>query len=197
VQYGFLDEAGDVGYARGSSSHFLVVVLVTGQPERLRKAVTQTRKSLSKRRRNIPELKAARGSVRIVEKLLRRAHRIGFEAVTVVIDKRLFPQPQDVEDLYRYACTRVVREALRRFGALSLILDKRYTNPDLRRRLNQALAEGIEDLGTALVLEHTDSETEYALQVADAVAWSLLQKYEHQDQRLWKIIEGRTIEVRL
>jgi len=195
VKYGFLDEAGDVGYTRGASNHFLTVVVVVGQPDRLRKAVTRTRKSLGKQLRNIPELKAARGNMRIVEKLLLQADRTGFEAIAVIIDKRRFPRPRELEDLYRYACSRVVREALVRFGALLLTLDKRYTNPELRRRLDFFLAHGIEDLGTTLAIEHEDSAAESALQVADAVAWSLLQKYEHQDERLWQVVKGRVTEI--
>lgn len=195
MKYGFLDEAGDVGYARGASGHFLAVVIVVEQPERLRKVVTQTRKSLGKRLRSIPELKAARGHTRIVEKLLRRAAQIDFEAIAVIIDKRRFPRPEDLEDLYRYACTRVVRETLNYSGPLLLTMDKRYTSPEMRRNLDIVLAKGVEDLGTTLVIEHTDSEAEYALQVADAVAWTLLQKYEHRDERLWQIIQRRVTEV--
>ena len=195
MKHGFLDEAGDVGYARGASNHFLTVVVVVGQPDPLRRAVARTRKSLGKRLRNIPELKAARGTVRIVEKLLQQANRTDFDAVAVIIDKRRFPRPQVLEDLYRYACSRVVREALIQFGALSLTLDKRYTNPELRRRLDFFLAHGIEDLGTTLAINHEDSATEHALQVADAIAWSLLQKYEHQDERLWQVVKGRITEI--
>lgn len=66
----------------------------------------------------------------------------GFEAVAVIIDKRRFPRLHELEDLYHYACTRAVRETLSRFGALTLILDKRYTNFALRRHLNVALATG-------------------------------------------------------
>lgn len=195
MKYGFLDEAGDLGYAAGSSSHLVVVVVVTGQPERLRKAVTKTRKALGKRLRSIPELKGRRGGVRTVERLLRYADQIGFEAVAVIVDKRRFPRPHELEDLYRYACTRAVREALSRFGALTLILDKRYTNFALRRHLNVALATGIEDLGITLAIEHEPSEKEHVLQVADGIAWSMLQKYARQDQRLWEIIRGRMIEI--
>ena len=184
-----------MGYAEGASTHLLTVVVVVGQPEPLRKAVARTRRSLGKRLRNIPELKAARGNIRMVEKLLRQADRVGFDAISVIVDKRRFPRPQILEDLYRYACAQVVREALKRFGPLSLTLDKRYTNPELRQRLNSFLATGVEDLGTTLAIEHADSASEHALQVADAVAWCLLQKHEHQDERLWQVVKGRITEI--
>ena len=161
----------------------------------MRKAVARTRRSLGKRLRSIPEFKAARGNVRMVEKLLQQANRTSFDAIALIIDKRRFPRPQNLEDLYRYACVHVVREALIRFGSLFLTLDKRYTNPELRRRLDFFLVHGVEDLGTTLAIEHEDSATEHALQVADAIAWSLLRKYERQDERLWRVVKGRITEI--
>ena len=67
----------------------------------------------------------------------------------------------------------------------------------MRLQLNSVLAGGVEDLGTTLVIEHEDSEREYALQVADAVAWTVWQKYEHQDERLWQVIQDRITEIDL
>jgi hypothetical protein len=199
VRYGFLDEAGDVGYTPGATDHFIVVVIVVGYPERLRKAVRKTRKALGKRIRNIPELKAAGGDPRVTEKLLTHAVEIGFDTVAVVIDKRRFPQPRDHEDLYRYACARVVRESVSRFGSLTLTLDKRYTTPDLRRQLNDAIVREVEHLkeSAVLVIEHEDSKDEQILQVADAVAWALFQRYERGEDSLWRIIQGNVTEVNL
>ena len=42
MKYGFLDEAGDVGYAGSSSTYLLIVIVVVRQPELLRKAVART-----------------------------------------------------------------------------------------------------------------------------------------------------------
>lgn len=197
MKYGFLDEAGDTGYTAGATDHFIVVVIVVGHPKRLRKAVTKTRKSLTKPLRSLPELKATQNTLRYTQKLLGHAVRIGFDAVAMVIDKRRFPQPRDHEDLYRYACARVVRESVSRFGSLTLTLDKRYTTPDLRRQLNDAIVREVEHLkeSMVLVIEHEDSKDEQILQVADAVAWALFQRHERGEESLWRIIRGNVVEV--
>jgi len=197
VKYGFLDEAGDVGYGAGASGKFIVVVVVVGRPERLRKAVTKTRKALRKGLRNIPEMKAALGDPRLTQKLLTRAAEIGFDGVAVVINKGFFPRPQDIEDLYRYACVRAVREALEQFGPLTVTLDKRDKTEERRRRLNQAINASVEDLDTPLSLQHVESHRERVLQVADAVAWALFQKHERGDETFWQIIRGKVVEVKL
>ncbi len=197
MRYGFLDEAGDVGYGAGASGKFIVVVIVVGHPERLRKAVTKIRKALRKGLRDIPEMKAALGDPRLTQKLLTRAAEIGFEGVAMVINKGFFPRPQDSEDLYRYACVRAVREALERFGPLTVTLDKRDKTEERRRRLNQAINASVEDLDTPLNLQHVESHRERVLQVADAVAWALFQKHERGDETFWQIIRGNVAEVRL
>lgn len=49
--------------------------------------------------------------------------------------------------------------------------------------------------GVALAIEHEDSQKEKALQVADAIAWTVFQKHERGDETLWKVIQERVVEV--
>jgi len=197
VRYGFLDESGDVGYTRKAGDNLVVVIVVVGHPERLRKAVTKTRKDLSRGFDVLPELKAADSDPRLVRKLLTHAVKIGFDAVAVIINKRRFPRPRDFEDLYRYACARATREAVERFGLLTLTVDRRYTKKKLRDRLNQAITTGIKGLGIPLTIQHEDSKKERVLQIADAVAWALFQRYERKEETFWRVIQGNLVEVRL
>jgi hypothetical protein len=197
VRYGFLDEAGDVGYSPGASGKFIVAVVVVGHPERLRKAVTKTRKALVWHLRDLPEMKATHNKPRINEKLLTRAVEIGFDAVAVVIDKTQFPRPQESEDLYRYACARAIREALERFGPLTVTLDKRDTTKDRRQKLDKVIYAVVEDLDMPMELHHVESHEERVLQVADAVAWALFQKHVRGNETFWQIIRENITEVRL
>lgn len=197
AKYGFLDESGNTRYGSTDSRFLIVSLVVVGYPERLRKAVTKTRKSLGKRLRDLPELKAATGDPRVVHKLLGRAVEIGFDAVAVILDKNSFPQPLEPEDLYRYACSTVVRAALERCGPLSLILDKRYKTDRQRQQLEQAIRTGVEDADMIRDILHEESHKERVLQVADAVCWSLFQRYERGNEEFWEVIRERVIEVKL
>lgn len=197
MKYGFLDESGNVGRGPGSSSHLIVAVVVVGNPERLRKAVVKTRKAFSRQVKEAAELKAMQNDPRITERLLTHAVEVGFEAIGVVADKSKFPSLLHPEDLYRSVCARAVREVLTRFGALSLTIDQRYTARKLQRQMDQMLTACIQDMrGIALAFNYQDSRREKALQVADAVAWTLFQKHERGDESLWRIIQERVTEVR-
>ena len=62
----------------------------------------------------------------------------------------------------------------------------------MRDRLVQAITEKLE-APAVLVIEHSDSAKENALQAADAVVWSLFQKYERGDEELYEIIKGKIV----
>ena len=60
--YGFLDEAGDVGARVGASSVLVVVVLVTVDPQSLRREMKKVRTRLGKKKQQIPEFKASQSN---------------------------------------------------------------------------------------------------------------------------------------
>ncbi len=192
MKYGYLDEAGDVGRTEGASRH-LIVAVVVANPEPLRQAVTRTRKSLGKKLKQIPEFKAKHTPKRITAKLLRRVGGAEAEIVAVILDKQQVTQPEDPEDWYRGLCTQVIQQCLARHPTLHLVVDQRYTNPTLRQRLVEAIVGGITQQHAIISLEHADSTQEKAIQVADAVAWALFQKYEWGNDDLYKIIEEKIV----
>lgn len=192
MKHGFLDEAGDVGWSKGSSS-YLIVAVVISNAHQLRRAVARTRKSLDKRLKDLPELKAWHTPKKVVAKLLGYVAALDVEIVAVILDKGAAKRPADPEDWYRQVCAQAVRRCLERYPVFSLAVDKRYTNPRLRDRLVVALINNAPAVSPVLVIEHADSARERAIQAADAVAWSLFQKYERGDEELYEIIRERIV----
>ncbi|MGA9347848.1 MAG: DUF3800 domain-containing protein [Anaerolineae bacterium] len=194
MKYGFLDESGDVGHATGSSHNLIIVVVVADNPARLRKVVAKTRKRLGKRRKDIPEFKAFKTDVRITNRLLRHAAKTECEIVALVADKKVMGDLDDPEALYRQLCALAVRRCLERHPQLSLCVDKRYTNPHLREKQNRVILKEISSVQQAvLVVEYSESKSESALQVADAVAWALFQKYERGDDSFYTLVKDKII----
>jgi hypothetical protein len=193
MKHGFLDETGDVGWAKGATRYLIVAAIITSNPHWLRKAVIKTRKRLRKKLKQIPELRAKRTPRKVVAKLLRYVATLDVEIVAVILDKESSLYPSDPEDWYRITCARVVRRCLERHPRLALTLDKRYTSQRLRDKQEQAIAKEVGDLSAFLVLRHSESGQEKAVQAADAVAWSLAQKYERGDEELYTIIQENII----
>jgi len=190
--YGVLDEAGDVGHAEGSSRYLVVAIVVVSNVNVLRKAVARVRKSIHKRRRDIPEFKAFKTDPRLTRRLLHNLAQLDCEIIAMVIEKQPRKAPDDTEDLYRRVCACAVRQCLERHPQLSLYVDRRYTKPALREKWNRVVLEKLGDLQRVILsIEHSASEEEPALQVADAVAWSLFQRYERGDDSFYRLIQGR------
>lgn len=189
MKFAVLDETGDVGTKEGASAHFIVTVAVVGDMERLRRTVTRTRKRLDKRQRDIPEFKAFKTDPRIVRKLLTAIAETECEIIVVIADKQALPKRDDPESIYRDLCARAARRCVERHQQISLILDKRYTDQKLIRKLNEAISLEVAEVTGMLVLETPrDSEQERALQAVDAISWAIFQKLERGDESFYSLV---------
>ena len=193
LHYGFLDESGDVVPFTGSD--FLVVaVLLTSRPRPIALHVKRAFRSISKRL-EISEFKAARVPEVGIERLLIKLAGEDMAIVAVVTDKRgMVKLPDDPEEMFRRAAALVVRHCTARWPRLALIIDKRYTKPAQRQRLDKAIRETVsEQTALQLRVEHIPSYHCKELQAADGVAWAIWQKYEHGDDRFYRIIADKVI----
>lgn len=193
MAYGFLDEAGDVGSGPGSSPVLVVAVIVSGDPQSLRREVKKIRTRLGKKKRQIPEFKASQSDPAWNRKRLERLVKLDIEVVAVVAEKTSHVLSSDSEELYRSLCVRAVEECLRRFPELTLRVDKRHTNPVLRAAYDQALRNAVEQPGRTFIIEHADSAQDPALQQADLVAWAFLQKYTRGNDNFAAMIQDRVV----
>lgn len=193
MAYGFLDEAGDVGAGPRSSSVLVVVVIVTGDPQSLRREVKKVRTRLGKKKQQIPEFKASQSDPAWNRKRLERLAKLGIEVVVVAAEKTAPFLSLEPEELYRSLCARAVEECLLRFPELTLRVDKRHTNPALRTAYDQALRNALEQPGRMFIIEHADSAQDPALQQTDLVAWAFLQKYARGNANFAALIQDRVV----
>jgi hypothetical protein len=192
VQAAF-DETGDTGVGPHSSRYLAVAGIVCPSLEPLRKAVMRTRKAWGKELRNIPELKAWHTLPKITTQFLTRIAALDVEICAAILDKRSARQPDDTEDWYRLVYAQAVQQAMPRHAQVTVTMDKRYTKPSLRDKLVQFIVATAQRPGATLSFVYADSQQERALQAADAVAWSIFQKYEHEDETFYRLIESKIV----
>ncbi len=192
MKHGFGDEAGDVGWVEGSARHLVVAIVLTDNPHYLRRIVAHIRKGMGKKLKQMPELKAYHTPKSVVSQLLHKMAEQDVEIVAVVWKKTEAARSVDLEDGYRHVCALAVKRCVERYPHLSLVLDKRYTNPRLRDLLIATITSGIGP-SSVVVLQQVESRQEKALQVADAVVWSIFQKYERGDEMLYDIVRERIV----
>lgn len=193
MRYGFLDEAG--GTDPYSGSRFLVVAALTTPNARpIDLHVKRARQALGRSMRS-DELKASAQNHRFNTRLLQSVAEEDINIVTVIIDKRaILRPPTDTEDIYREAVMRTIAHCVTFWPRIELFLDQRYTNKELRHRLERIVREGIAAQHTEVVLIHQeDSRNHKGIQAADHIAWAIFQKYEAQNERFYHVLHPKIV----
>ncbi len=188
-----LDEAGDTGYKAGSPHYLIVAAIVCENLEPLRKIVARTRKTLPPRWRTVAELKASHFPDHIVLRMLHQLAALDIEIFVTALEKKSRKPPADPEELYRNGFGECVNRILAHHRQLIATIDRRYPKNSSNQ---EKLARVITGQGRAatLTLIMADSEQEKAMQLADAVAWSMFQKYAREEIRFARVIEEKIKE---
>ena len=85
--YIFLDESGELGFSKESSRYFLVTLLCTSEPNRIRKVVRQIKKVLGKKWKKIPELKANNSNYEIRKRMLEKLAKEAIDINYILVNK--------------------------------------------------------------------------------------------------------------
>ena len=141
------------------------------------------------------ELKASRSDDKVIRRVLQAVAAQDVAIIVVVVDKRgMRKPPREPEDLYRQAVARTIRLCVARWPRLEVILDKRYTQEHLRRKLERSVRDEIAGVAEqAVTIRQEDSQTVKGLQVADFVAWAMGQKHQRGDNRYFALIEDHVV----
>lgn len=194
LSYAFMDESGTVGAENGT--HFLVIAVTTLSNLRevekpIRRAFRRALKKFGAEMVN--EVKASDLDEATILRLLSEIAEQGVTITATIVDQRAIRiPPDDMEEIYRQSVAWTVRRLAENFPRLNLSIDRRYTNPHLRVLLEKAIRDEIENLPRQnIMIQQENSILRKELQVADAVAWALFQKYEHGDARFYDVIESK------
>jgi hypothetical protein len=118
------------------------------------------------------------------------------EIFVVVIDKReTADYTGDREELYNASMARLIQRVLEYHRDIELTIHRRHGRLDFRKRLEQAILEKAQVIPQAQihVIQQLEARTCQELQIADAVAWAIFQKYSRGDAGLYKIIKGKIV----
>jgi hypothetical protein len=191
----YLDESGSVAPFR-EGDRFLTVAVTVSSHRTLRTCERIIRR-IRRQARLAPgiELKAISATDRQLADLLSAIAKTDIEIVAVIVDKRGVRQPpDDAEDWYRQAVARACRHCIGRWPAIRFSLDKRYSSPSLRARLEEAIWRDLGEHKPTVTIEHLDSHVSAGLQVVDFVAWAISRKYQWEHTGYYDLIRCRIVE---
>jgi len=194
LHHAYIDEAGSA--ALSSQSHFLIVAaLCTDNPRAIDRLIRKVQKKYGSSLSS-GELKAKQASDKLTITLLDALTQEAIEIFAVIVDHRLLDNSQEeVEAVYRWATSRLVRNLAGRFPRIEITLDRRYTNEHLRNLLEIAIREKLSDLPHQVVLIRQENSLHVKeLQAVDFIAWAFYQKYERDNHQFYDCIAPRIVE---
>ena len=189
--YAVFDESGDAGNKHRSSRYLIVAAIVCSNLEPLRRSIIRIRRKMPKSLRGKAEVHAVE-TPEAARPILKSLAAMDTQIYIAIVDKQRKRDESAVE-LMLLAYTACTSAALAHEDGIIATIDRPFGNETQRNLLLNAMSDTAEEMGKRLLVVMEDSQHEKALQVADVVAWSFFQKYEHGNSLLADILGERVV----
>lgn len=194
----YIDESGNLDGKKGER-YFVLVALLVRDERTPKKLIHKAKKrGLSKKLRQLPEVKGRKSSGRFLHFLLGDLSREDVGIGILVVDVRKIPKHlQGKEGLLYLKLSQLLLEecGAGEYGSLVLKFDRKPLTGITREGFNTALRERfvITSKPRRFEIYHHDSTTDAGLQVVHHIAWSTYQKYQHNDKRWYGLFSRKII----
>lgn len=199
--YVFVDESGDLGFTKKSTSYYITASVETRNLLGLSRIIKKVRKTLGKRKKNIPEFKFAKSDEVVRERLLKRAVKEELLFSAVILQKQMvYNYLRDRKDkLYNYLAGFIAESLSNEYDNESefiIIVDKFIMREEKRREFDEYLKYRLlnsykHSTKPKIEIIHGDSQQYPGLQVADFIAGAIFQYYEHGKHKFYEIIKPK------
>jgi len=195
-RYVYIDESGDLG-ERGSH-YFVITAIWLEKPELLDRIIKNMRRhKFRKELHKASELKANKSSPELREHLLEKIKSIELlRAQSIILNKKaLYSQflKENKHKLYNYVCGVLASSMNIDSKKLIIRIDKSKGKQALQDDFNEYIKKKCIETSWNRQVEvyHSWSHSWSGLQIADFVSWTIFQKFEHNDDSYFKIIEQK------
>ncbi len=200
--YVFIDESGDLGFTKKSTKYYVIACIETRNLLGLLfRVIKKVRRTLGKKKKNIPEFKFARSDDVIRERLLKRVVEEDLLFSAIVLQKQMvYSYLRNKKDKLHNYLTGFIAESLNyeysNEKEFKIIVDKFIMSEEKRKEFNWYLKHKLlNSYGRSnppkIEIVHKDSQQNPGLQVADFVAGAVFQYYERGKCEFYEIIKPK------
>ncbi len=199
MHYGFLDESGILEKKAKEGSYFVIAVVLVAHPAEVRDVMRIARRKALGKFRVSSTFHAYKEGSGVVKLVLGELARRDVEVIVGIWDKRRRKVRVDKNELYRKLVAQTVKITLEFYPELDLVIHKRYTDPKFQNQLHSAIVQGVRGVGSGFIaISQQDERQRKELELADAVAYAVFQKYNRRNAEFYEIIKERIkVESRL
>ncbi|MGV8162260.1 MAG: DUF3800 domain-containing protein [Candidatus Nanoarchaeia archaeon] len=189
----FIDETGDLG--QKGSKHFLITALLTENDAALERLLKNIRRNkFRKELKNIEEIKANNSKPELIKYVLKKI--MTFETVkiqSIILNKNKMNYKDNKNKLYDFICGYLANMDS---SSKNLIIridkskGKQRLIDDFDKYMNFKFKESKWNRNVAI--HHSWSHSWTGLQMVDIISWAVFQKFEHQNDEYFNIIDDKT-----
>jgi hypothetical protein len=196
--YIFLDEAGNLDFSSSGTRFFVLGALITGRPSGLYADLAHLKYELIEQGINIEYFHAAEDSQivrdRVFEVIQRNLKDMRFD--TLIVEKRKTgPALQHEEKFYPrmlgYLLRFVIEHVIKDVHEVIVFTDRlpiQRKRKAIEKAVKQTLAAML-PRGVPYRVYHHDSKSNFGLQVADYLTWSVYRKWDRSDSRSFELVK--------
>ncbi|NQU82846.1 MAG: hypothetical protein HQ539_02765 [Parcubacteria group bacterium] len=186
LYYGLLDEAGILEKKAETGGHFVVSVIIVGDLGELKRVMKLARRRVRGKIKVHKIFKASKENKGFIKLVLQELSKRNIEIIVGVWNKKGKPK-LDKNMIYAKLVAQTVDIALGVHPRLSLVVHKRYTLPRVRNQIDRVINDTVKT-GEFLSIEHKSEFEQKELELVDAVAWAVYQKYNNKNTEFYSII---------
>ncbi len=190
----FIDESGDLGFNKKSSNNFIIGLLITKNPAKIRRCIRKVLKTIKKRPQ---ELHWNASSNTIKKRALNRLESCDFEAKILVVNKKtIYNHLQEKKDkLYHFLAGLIIEEAQFDEKHVQVIFDKRSGNKFVQNDLSTYILNKISEQNFFIraKVEHRLSHEERGIQAIDIICGAAFSKFEYDRSEFLEIVKNKVL----
>lgn len=194
LHYGFLDESGILEKKAKMGNYFIVSAVIVGNSSGLKQAMKYARQKARGKFKIHTVFKANKENKGFVKLVLQELAKKNISIVIGVWDKNKKWPIIDKNILYAKLLAQIVKAVLEIYPKLSLVIDKRYTQPRIQNQIRQQIVSQAVKAGSFLSIDQRTETECRELELADAVAWAVFQKYNNKRPEFYEIIKEKIVK---
>jgi len=199
--YVFIDESGDLGFTKNSTKYYVIATVEARDLLELSRVAKRVRKTIGKKKKNIPELKFSKSDDVIRRRFFDKLVKENITFSAIVLHKRMVYNylRNKKEKLHNYLAGLLAESLCYEYSnerEFSLIIDKFIMNTEKRLEFDVYLGHRLSNSYTGvnipkIEITHEDSKVYPGLQAVDFVAGSVFQYYERGNNEFYEKVKPK------
>lgn len=187
LYHGFLDESGIL-----ESKAFIVAIIIVGNPAEIKDVIKNARQKNKGKFRTRGIFKTSRANPSFAKTIL---IELAKKNINIIVGAWNNKNNKKIEKniLYAKLLAQTISLALAKYPKLNLTIHKRYTLPRIQNQIKQIIIQNIKSGNFLSIDQRTETECR-ELELADAVAWAVYQKYNNKKSEFYEIIKNKIVK---